>query len=1633
VPQEPSASSLAPSGIPGPGSINTATPVSIHSILEWIRATSLTTQEVGSRFERLMLAFFRTDRTYAAQFRRVWLWAEWPGNEGKVDTGIDLVAENAFDDGFTAIQCKCYAPTTTLDKSDIDSFFTASGKAPFTNRIIVATTDAWSKHAEDALHGQDKPVQRLGLDGLESSTVDWSQWDPTNHELLTLRPRKAPRPHQVEAIEAAVRNYADESRGRLIMACGTGKTYTAQRIAESLVGPGGKVLVLLPSISLLSQTLKEWTADASVPIAPFAVCSDTRAGQRDNSEDISPFDLVLPATTDPAAIVHQMERTSNGDVMSVVFSTYQSLPVVAAAQRAGVGKFDLVIADEAHRTTGVTTAGSDASAFTQVHDDAYLVTARRLYMTATPRVFSDTAKGKASAVDAVLASMDDASIYGPEFHRLGFHEAVQRDLLTDYKVLILAIDEAAVSRAFQQQLSDENNELRLDDATRIVGCLNALSKRDHGSHSFADDPDPMQRAVAFSNTIARSKKFLTQFTEIAEQWRDSERGQRFEAEVQHVDGRLNSLQREGLLRWLKDGGPQGECRVLTNARCLTEGVDVPALDAILFLEPRNSMVDVVQAVGRVMRKAGADKKFGYVVLPVGIPAGQTSEEALADNKRFRAVWQVLNALRSHDERMNAVINKLELNDEPPSIVEVIGISDPIFDDDGDETGAAPAADAARPAFPLEEIREGIYARLVERVGTRHYWEDWARDVAEIAERQRARITTLITDPALGLQKEFQHFVEGLHAILNDSITEDDAVTMLSQHLITKPIFDALFTEFEFAESNAVSRVMQTMVDHLSRHSLDKESEPLEGFYESVRLRVEGIDNAAGKQRIITELYEGFFSKAFPKAAESLGVVYTPVEIIDYLLFAADHALRRHFDGACLSDPGVQILDPFLGTGTSLVRLLQIGLIRPDDLARKYAQELHGNELLLLAYYIAAVNIEATYHDVRLESGGPSPYEPFAGAVLADTFQLSEAANEVGAFDVFPVNNERAAHQKAIDVRVILGNPPYSIGQVTQNDANQNLAYPHLDATITDSYAKLSASRSKRSLYDSYVRALRWATNRILEPDTGGIIAFVTNGGFIDNTAFDGFRRSVAQTFHHIYVLNLRGNQRTAKEESRREGGKVFGAGSRATVAITVLVREDGPLPAGGGAIHYHDIGDYLSREQKLEIVAGAANSEALDAFPWTDIQPNEQADWINQRSVEFLQYPPLFDPAQGDSATLFRTRNLGLASNRDAWNYNSSRARVVAAADRMVAAYNKEVDAFERAHPRLGKESSAARTALVKKYLTYDAKEFSWTRSDYGRVAAGERYAFDPADVAVAMYRPFFKQFVNANRRLNAVPGRLPDAFLAHGSSARAICVSGSGQFGAFMVDVLPDLNMLSGGAYAFLEYTPPSSTPEDSGTLFQFVESPAQSNVTERACLQFSEALGFAVEVVDIFHYVYGVLHMSDYRATYASELAKEMPRIPVPGSVDAFRRVADAGAVLSDLHLGYETVDPWSDLEITGYDIGSGTPCIVEKMRYGRSSAGGVDRSTVVVNSAVTISGIPPTAHDYLIGSRSAIDWVVDRYRQTVDKDSGIRNDPNEWGLEHGDPAYIPKLLCRIVTVSMRTQEVCSAMPRLGDLLAR
>ncbi|WP_244997121.1 DEAD/DEAH box helicase [Pseudomonas viridiflava] len=1624
----------------------------LSSLLDTYRSASVTEREKGTYFEELICTYLRNEATYRDLYDKVWMYGAWAKEQGldSRDVGIDLVARTQGTGEYHAIQCKLYAEDYKVQKKDIDSFFTASGKAPFSHRIIVTTTNNWSEHAENALLGNHQTINKIDLQALEESQIDWARYKP-NHA-VALKARKQLRDHQQTALNATAAGLKEAERGKLIMACGTGKTFTSLKIAEHLAGRGKRVLFLVPSLSLLSQTLTEWTQESETPLHSFAVCSDSDVGKKRKAEEDTPqvfaHELRYPATTKADRLAAEMRKRHDAEHMSVVFSTYHSIDVISRAQHEyDLAAFDLVICDEAHRTTGATFDDDDESTFVRIHDADYIRATKRLYMTATPRIYGDNAKIKAESGEVTLCSMDDEALYGKELFVINFSEAVQRGLLTDYKVLVLTVEESIVSRRLQELLKDEDNQLKVDDAAKIVGCWKALAKQGLAENLVGDD-QPMKRAVAFCQVISPNYKgtkhkvssinIASMFQSVVEAYQDSEEideASRIICEAEHVDGGMNASQKEAKLNWLKEEPPSNTCRVLSNVRCLSEGVDVPALDAVLFLTPRNSQVDVVQSVGRVMRNAPG-KKRGYVVLPVVIPAGMEPHEALNDNQTYKVVWQVLQALRSHDDSFDAMVNKLDLIGSDPRKMEVIAITDradkkakkasstsggqagkgqfgigkkrPKHDTEGQITQQAELS------YEVGEIEKAIYAKIVDKCGNRHHWEDWANDIARIAHTHIDRIQGILENPANTRENAaFNAFAAELRDDLNDSISDGEIVEMLAQHLVTKPVFDALFEEYSFASHNPMSKAMQGVLDALHEHHLGKEADTLEKFYASVRQRAAGIDNAQGKQKIIVELYDKFFRNAFPKMTERLGIVYTPVEVVDFILHSVNHLLQQEF-GQTLGSKGVHIIDPFTGTGTFITRLIQSGLIKSEELPHKYKHEIHANELVLLAYYIAAINIEAAYHGEVFDE-----YTPFEGICLTDTFQMYEKDDLVDT--LLEDNSARRKRQKDLDIRVIVGNPPYSIGQKEESEDTKRVIYPTLDARIRSTYAARSNATLAKGLYDSYIRAIRWASDRI---GNAGIIGFVTGAGWISTNTFDGLRKCLAEEFSSLYVFHLRGNQLTSGETSRKEGGKIFGSGSRAPIAISLLVKN--PSATAHGQIYFHDIGDYLSREEKLEKIAGYVSVGGIEE--WQQIIPDEYGDWLKQRDDSFNQFIVLGDK-KGDAPKLFDNFSLGVVTNRDAWAYNASKNKLDASMSSMIGFYNSEVKRFNAAHPGL---DTKARQAKVDGFIDTDPTCISWTRALKQDLSKDRTYAFDGKSMVPSLYRPFTKQWLYFNRRFNEMVYQMPRIFPDATAKNLVICLAGAGakhSFCCLIADTLPNLGMVDiGVTQCFPLYLYDEAAQASDDDLFaepvEGVGLRRRDAIPDAGLIHFQGAYpGEQISKEDLFYYVYGILHSPDYRERFADNLSKELPRIPAVKKAVDFWTFSKAGRALADLHLNYETVEPYP-LSIETKGALTGADYRVEKMKFAKKG----DKTTVIYNQRITLKGIPEAAWDYVVNGKAALDWVMERQAVRTDKASGIVNDANDWASETmGNPKYPMELFQRVITVSLETIRIVRGLPPL------
>ncbi|GGO59383.1 Predicted helicase [Roseovarius pacificus] len=1623
----------------------------LQELLNAYRESARSEREKGDYFERLVRVFLENDDTQKQYYSEVVPFADWAKAQGwsKTDTGIDLVATLADGSGYAAIQCKFYAPNHSIQKPDIDSFISAASNDLFTRLIIADTTrKEFGRNASETLDKLSKDWNRIGINELEASRIDWSQFIRTG--TISLAPKKQLRDHQRDALKEVMDGFAEADRGKLIMACGTGKTFTGLRIAETIAGKGKRVLFMVPSLALMSQTVREWKNDCQEDFTAFSACSDTKVGRNADADslDLNVHDLAFPATTDPERLARQVNDAPT-DKMTVVFSTYHSIDVLTRAQKQyGLPEFDMVICDEAHRTTGVTLKDEDDSNFVRIHSNDHVAAKKRLYMTATPRIFGDAAKRKADDHDAELASMDDESKFGKDLFHRGFGWAVENELLTDYKVVVLAVDEGLISTTIQNRLKD-GAELTLDDATKIIGCYKALTKSDLAA-DLEFDPRPMRRALAFCQSIAKSKIIEDEFAQVVEEYTGNELiddARHLYTEVRHIDGSFNAGAREEMLNWLKADAGDDTCRILTNAKVLSEGVDVPALDAIMFMHPRKSQIDVVQSVGRVMRRAEG-KKLGYVILPVAIPPNTKPEEALNDNERYKVVWQILNALRAHDERLDARINQAKIGEDISDKVELVRISSEselreltAVVDDFATSKAKPAkrSDIGRDTlerrqsdaineqgeFVFDEFTRAIMAKIVEKCGTREYWDTWAKDIAKIAQTHITRITTIVAKDGPE-RTAFLAFLEELHDDLNPEISEAEAIEMLAQHLITKPVFDALFKGSRFTKENPVSRAMEIVLGQLHEHNLEKESDSLAKFYASVERRAADVKTAQGRQTLITELYDKFFRTAFPVLTARLGIVYTPVEVVDFIIHSVNDVLKSQF-GQTLGSKGVHILDPFTGTGTFITRLLQSGLIAPDELEHKYKHEIHANEIVLLAYYIAAVNIETVYHELAYGSlSANAPYDPFEGILLTDTFQMYEQERDMVA-NLLPDNSERRTKQKALDIRVIIGNPPYSAGQESANDNAQKVNYPQLDGSIRDTYAAHSTASLKTALYNSYIRAFRWASERIGD---AGVMAFVSGSAWIERSYADGMRKCLAEEFSDLYVFHLRGDIRKnmLSKGAAREGQNVFASGSMTGISIAVLVKN--PKAQKHGQIHFHDIGPDLTTTQKLKIIRDFASVDGISkAGGWSTITPDEKNDWLDQVDSSFDKFMLLGDKRNKDEPLIFEDFSNGLKTQRDAWAYNFSPAKLAANMGRMIEAYNEAVD-------QVGGQSIDD----IKKAVDYDSTRISWSDHLFAGVKRGARATADSGVAAQSLYRPFERSWAFYSAQFNDRRGQLPRIFPNDDVNNLVIQVSGIGAragFSALMMNSLPNLHTVDSGQcfplYLFGEEQPDDGLFATSGD--QAGGLTRRDAITDEGLAHFQAAYpGEKISKEDLFYYIYGLLHSPDYRERFANNLAKQLPRIPAVKTFADFAAFRDAGRALGDLHVNFESVTPYmvtfkegDHRLIPEAEANPKKFYRVKKMKFGGKGKE-KDRTTVIYNEHITMQNIPLEAYDYVVNGKPALEWVMERQVVKTDKASGIVNDANDYANETvGDPRYPLELFQRVITVSLETMRIVNGLPGL------
>ncbi len=1276
--------------------------------------------------------------------------------------------------------------------------------------------------------------------------------------------------------------------------------------------------------------------------------------------------------------------------MGVVFSTYHSIDV---AKNAIDGEFDLVLCDEAHRTTGAEDKGS-ASYFTKVHDDGSVKAKKRLYMTATPRVYGEAVKNRVE-----VYSMDDEDTYGKEMHNYSFDAAVDDKQLSDFKVRIPVIPGEDLATYTNESIDGEDGTV--DERVLLAAVW-------HGFNYNGEEKRPLlQRVISFSNKIRASKQFAGVYGGDA-RTQDEDRYEKrilenedddrvredrsfgntvkkYEAvsnhktgntvSVRHMDGTMRASIRNNKMRWLKDSDQdQGECRILSNARCLSEGVDVPALDAVIFLQPRKSKTDVIQSVGRVMRKSPG-KEYGYVILPVVIPTGMTFEQSLHDNRAWKTVWQVLSALRSHNPNFANEINRVNLDRSPgggPAKLENVEIV---------------WMGSHHRMEPEHEMFGRLVTRMVEKVGDRTYFEDRARQLGEKASEIRDRIkTTYETGGHPSVAGAVDSLCMGLRSIINHTINEAGTINVLAQHHALSQVFDTLFPE-EFRSANPVAAALD---DSIGKIGMRGELEDFEGFYGEVRREAGKFQSRGGKQEYIRKIYGNFLLGFDKKKQESEGVVYTPGEVIDFIIHSVEHVLREEF-GTGFNDRRVKVFDPFTGTGSFVTGLLESGLITRENLPRKYSNDMWANEINLLAYYVASVNIESVFEKVS----GKGMHVPFRNINYTDTlnhnprYRLDERhryrkGKLHGRVEKIVENIKRHNYSH---IHVIFGNPPYSAGQSDFNDQNQNVEYPVIDDRIKKTYLeKLNNSNQKignvNSIYDSYIRSIHWASDRI---GNSGVIGFVTNAGFLRADAAAGMRACLREEFSGVWVFDLRGNQRTQGEISKKEGGKIFGSGSRTPVAITILVKNPDRMKKDKkgrprGTIRYKDIGDYHSREEKIRIISDAKSVQGITG--WKTIRPDKHHDWLDQRGGGFAKYLPMGskEAKAGRGDAVFGVYFSGVKTQRDAWAYNSS-------------------------EPELSRN--------MKKHIDYcnqqdwddpeiDPKKAKWDEELSKKLKKAGRQKFEKSKIRRSLYRPFFRQFLYFDKMFNVRQYLIPKFFPRNDSENMVICVphkGRSGMFSTLVTDVTPDLHVIE-QSQCFPLYT------YDGGE--------KRYNITDHALHSYRKHYGDdSIKKIDIFHYVYGLLHHPGYRKKFASNLSRELPHIPMAPDFRAFSRT---GRELADLHLSWETCER--------HNLGTPkhNPKKFSKLSFGRTTVEKdgkknhhADPLVLLADGDIVFDNLPDVK--YTVNGRAPVARAVDRYELLKDKGSGITNDATGVDL-------VP-LIERLVHVGVESDRLISGLP--------
>lgn len=1003
---------------------------------------------------------------------------------------------------------------------------------------------------------------------------------------------------------------------------------------------------------------------------------------------------------------------------------------------------------------------------------------------------------------------------------------------------------------------------------------------------------------------------------------------------------------------------------------MSEGVDVPALDSIVFFDGKSAMVDIIQAVGRVMRKAKR-KKRGYIILPIALEESEIKNlDEAVNNTNFKNIWKVIKALRSHD----------------PSLVDEATFKEKIKIFGSDDGKKQDDEKTLFDAILLQDLADAVYNVMPTKLGDRNYWENFTKKTGNIARTLNNRLKMIFDK-----NPEFFHgFLDSLRENIHQNIKEEEALDMITSHIITKPIFDAIFGD---NIKNPIAKALDKMVQKLATLGLEGETKDLKNLYESVKTEAAHAKSQKSQQELIKNLYNTFFKEAFKKQSEKLGIVYTPIEVVDFILRATNGILKKHFN-TDFNDKNITIFDPFTGTGSFIARLLSKdnNLISDEALKEKFQKNLFAFDIVLLSYYIALINI------TQAAQNRDSSLKNFKNIALTDSLDYLEEKTNKGALPLYEDLKENKDIKDTLadqNIRVIIGNPPYSAGAKSGNDNNQNLSHPKLEKLVYEKYGKNSTAKVGKTTRDALIQSIRMASDLLKEQ---GVVGFVVNGSFIDSKSADGFRKCVAKEFSHLYVLNLRGNARTSGEERKKQGDGIFDSGSRATIAIVFFVKD---ASVSHNTIDYYDIGDYLKREEKLNLLAGFEN---LDLVPFEKITPNAKGDWINQREDGFEKLIPLKRDKTLQNDSIFDINSNGVVSGRDPWVYNFSPNILMRSVQKCIDTYNADLKHFNAYFREAFKQRTKGIKAgdlyrqLNDKEITTDKTKIAWTDGLKNKLIKNKNLQESSMErIRLALYRPFNKQWLYWDKDWIHRQGRFSKIF-PDKSTCNVVINTGVGNgkdFSALVSDFISDLGLISPNqAYPLYYY-------DDFGNRHDAISGYAL-NLFRRHYQDDS------IVEEEIFYYIYAIFHHKGYLEKYKNSLAKEAPRIALS---DDFKELSMLGKELAKLHLNYESGEMHTSVEyITLMNAEIEGYYDVVQMKKDKKG------DSIIYNQNITITKIPKKAFDYVVNGKSAIDWVIERYQKTTDKDSLIENNPNDYA----GGKYVFELLCRVITLSVKSVDL-------------